>query len=298
VLMMARMCMSYQVYQMPAGHLGSATSRPISACMSFRWKLGSLGGETLRSIGGKPGKGGVAVAARHLAGRSAINYSSRSKSGSILGLRMLRDDAIAKFVDETLLQRAIQTQLFYFQEFRDGFKKQWLEHFLGHEGLMNYHGFGGLQVSADEYLREMFNSPPVEHEVKMSWGSRLAGGSKDNPYLQQQPKYNYYMETVHPQKVCKGLMDIREQLRVEWLTDLPVMHAEDELFEEAFRRLEEAQEAAMIKMDSNSSTRTFRRRLGSAEKFSKQQQDEERFGTWNWDRYGTGGNEEGDAREK
>ena len=29
-------------------------------------------------------------------------------------------------------QRAVQTQLYYFQEFRDGFKKQWLEDFLEH----------------------------------------------------------------------------------------------------------------------------------------------------------------------
>jgi hypothetical protein len=30
------------------------------------------------------------------------------------------------------MQRAVQTQLYYFQEFRDGFKKQWLENFLDH----------------------------------------------------------------------------------------------------------------------------------------------------------------------
>ena len=112
------------------------------------------------------------------------------------------------------LQRAVQTQLYYFAEFRDGFKRQWLERFLGHEGVMNYHGFGGLQVKAEDYIREMLFSPPVEHEVKMSWGNRLAGGSKDNPYLQQQPRYNSYTETIHPQKICKGLIEIREQLKV------------------------------------------------------------------------------------
>ena len=49
---------------------------------------------------------------------------------------------------------------------------------------MNFHGFGGLYVAADDYLKEMLNRAPVEHEVKMSWGNRLSGGSKDNPYLQ------------------------------------------------------------------------------------------------------------------
>ena len=187
-----------------------------------------------------------------------------------------------------------QTQLFYFQEFRDGFKRQWLEKFLDHEGLMNYHGFGGLKVSADEYLTSMFNSPPVEHEVKMSWGSRLAGGSKHNPYLQEQPKYNYYMETIHPQKVCKGVMDIREQLKTEWLMDLPVMREEDELFKEAFRRLEQEQEADMKSWDSSTSTRTLRRRLGSKEeRMDKQQENEEKFGEWDWSNYDAVG--QGDA---
>ena len=69
----------------------------------------------------------------------------------------------------------LQTQLYYFAEFRDGFKKQWLENFLDHEGLMNYHGFGGLKVDTNEYLSSMLHSPPVEHEVKMSWGNRLGG---------------------------------------------------------------------------------------------------------------------------
>jgi hypothetical protein len=27
-------------------------------------------------------------------------------------------------------------------------------------------------------------SPPQEHEVVATWGNRLAGGSKDNPFLQ------------------------------------------------------------------------------------------------------------------
>lgn len=213
-----------------------------------------------------------------------------------MGLTMSQD-GVANFLDDLLLQRAVQTQLFYFQEFRDGFKRQWLENFLDHEGLMNYHGFGGLKVSADEYLTSMFNSAPVEHEVKMSWGSRLAGGSKDNPYLQQQPTYNYYMETVHPQKICKGVMEIREQLKLEWITDLPVMREEDDLFKDAFQRLKEAQEDAMMNLDSSRSTRTLSRRPGSKEKMDKQKQDEEKYGKWDWDSYDAvgGGDDVGDV---
>jgi len=159
---------------------------------------------------------------------------------------MQGEEAVTALLDSLLCQRSVQTQLYYFAEFRDGFKKQWLENFLDHGGLMNFHGFGGLKADAKTYLAEMFNSAPVEHEVRMSWGNRLAGGSKDNPYLQDKPKFNSYMETIHPQKICKGLMEIREQIKVEWLTDLPVMKEEDAMFRDAYRLLQEEQQASLL----------------------------------------------------
>lgn len=75
---------------------------------------------------------------------------------------------------------------------------------------------------------------------------------KTTLFLQNKPKFNSYTETVHPQKICKGLMDIREQLRVEWLTDLPVMKDEDAMFELAVQKLEAAQDAALSNPDTPS----------------------------------------------
>ena len=37
------------------------------------------------------------------------------------------------------------------------------------------------------------------------------------------PKYNSYKETIHPQKVCKGIMDIREQLKVRLVVVVVVL---------------------------------------------------------------------------
>jgi len=133
-------------------------------------------------------------------------------------------------LDDLLCQRAVQNQLYYFQEFRDGFKRQWLEHFLGHEGLYNFHGFGGLQCPAAEYLQTMMSSPPESHEIRMSWGNRYTGGSKDNPYLQNRERFETYEETVHPQKICKGIMDIREQIALEWIEDIEFVKTEDSIF--------------------------------------------------------------------
>jgi len=199
----------------------------------------------------------------------------RGVRDSGLKLDMQGEKAVTALLDNLLCQRSVQTQLYYFAEFRDGFKKQWLENFLDHGGLMNFHGFGGLKADARTYLAAMFNSAPVEHEVKMSWGNRLAGGSKDNPFLQDQPKFNSYMETVHPQKICKGLMDIREQIKVEWLTDLPVMKEEDAMFREAYRQLLEEQEASLLKPNSDE--------MGKVEEAKKSKEnDVYKYGDWGW----------------
>ena len=187
----------------------------------------------------------------------------------------------------------MQTQLFYFAEFRDGFKRQWLEKFLHHDGIMNYHGFGGLKNASSAYLEHMLNSPPVDHEVKVTWGNRLSGGSKNNPYLQSQPKYNSYKETIHPQKVCKGLLEIREQLQAEWLSDLPVMEEEDALFAHAVRTLEEEQEDMLQNEKQGGEegvgrTATLKRR-GLRDSAGKSDEDNDeatrKFGKWNWDHY-------------
>eukprot|EP00961_Rhodomonas_salina_P160472 2160332-Rhodomonas_salina.3 len=81
--------------------------------------------------------------------------------------------------------------------------------------IPNFHGFWGVhmsvhnamagtdmrlaeQVPASDYLSAMMESPPHVHEVRSSWGNRYTGGSKDNPYLQQQ-RFHTYNETIHPQ---------------------------------------------------------------------------------------------------
>jgi hypothetical protein len=55
------------------------------------------------------------------------------------------------------------------------------------------------------------------------------GGSRDNPFIQR-AAVKTYNETIHPQKLAKGIMDIREQLRMEWVQDLGTVEMEDWCF--------------------------------------------------------------------
>ncbi|EKX41074.1 hypothetical protein GUITHDRAFT_112807 [Guillardia theta CCMP2712] len=101
-------------------------------------------------------------------------------------------------------------------------------------------------MKAEVYLEKMLHSPPEEIEVQMRWGNRYGGGSKDNPYLKDTPRFNTYTETIHPQKICKGLMEIREQLLSEWVNDLAIVQHEDHLFWIQVHEEEELQRAENI----------------------------------------------------
>lgn len=98
-----------------------------------------------------------------------------------------------------------------------------------------------------------------EHIVfeQIGWGNRHNVGSKDNPYITR--KKEMYTETIHPQvlpscfhcifpwfcdslvqvrcdrsiapqKIVQGIMQIREQLVVEWIDDLALLEEEDQVF--------------------------------------------------------------------
>ena len=77
----------------------------------------------------------------------------------------------------------------------------------------------------------MLNSPPESYEVRQQWGNRFAGGSKNNPFLKPpEERFTSYNETVAPQKICKGIMEIREQLVSEWLEDLELIPQDNSQF--------------------------------------------------------------------
>jgi hypothetical protein len=92
------------------------------------------------------------------------------------------------------------------------------------------HAFGALS-GAKEYLEQMLQSPPESHEIRQQWGNRFAGGSKNNPFLKPpEERFTSYNETIAPQKICKGILDIREQLVAEWIEDLALIPLDNAQF--------------------------------------------------------------------
>ncbi len=77
----------------------------------------------------------------------------------------------------------------------------------------------------------MLQSPPESHEIKQQWGNRFAGGSKNNPFLKPpEDRFTSYNETIAPQKICKGILEIREQLVAEWIEDLALIPLDNAQF--------------------------------------------------------------------
>ena len=80
-------------------------------------------------------------------------------------------------------------------------------------------------------MEDMLHSPPKSYEVRQQWGNRFAGGSKNNPFLKPpEERFTSYNETVAPQKICKGIMEIRDQLVLEWIDDLGLIPQDNSQF--------------------------------------------------------------------
>lgn len=133
-----------------------------------------------------------------------------------------------------LCQRTVQTQIDYYRSFKNDFATDWLVRFSEQRmgcrrlytsrrgsssgGYLHYHK--GMGVAAwDKYLLGVMGAPVESHEVRVVWGSRLGGGSPENPYLPKK-KARTYTDSIYPAKVARQLISIRETLAEEWTDDL------------------------------------------------------------------------------
>jgi len=93
-------------------------------------------------------------------------------------------DSPSELLQNLLLQCAIQTQLSYYNEFKNECRAHWLESFLGHEhlqvervsdyggGRQKYKGItGGLRCRWDVYLRTMLGAETETFEVRYKIGT-------------------------------------------------------------------------------------------------------------------------------
>lgn len=134
-----------------------------------------------------------------------------------------------------LCQRAVQTQIKYYRDFKNDFATDWLLRFSEQRmgcrrlytsrrgsssgGFLHYHkGMGS--AGWDEYLLGVMSAPVESHEVSVVWGSRVGGGSPENPYLPKKQAVRTYTDSVEPARVARQLLSIRETLAEEWIDDL------------------------------------------------------------------------------
>lgn len=129
-------------------------------------------------------------------------------------------------LDRFLVQRAVQTQIYYLHELRDGPSAGFLANFHEHAGIERYHGFDALHAEPTEYIDTLLASPPVVVSVRASWGSTSWRGSPGNPYMEQQREATHDI-TIYPDRIGASLLRVRDEIAEELTADLDLIAHED-----------------------------------------------------------------------
>lgn len=137
-----------------------------------------------------------------------------------------------------LMQRAIQTQLYYLSDLRDEPTYVWLRSFLGHDHLDDRGRFNKLDGMRCPdgwlgYLRQLEQAPHFTITVELA-PPRLSAQQKRNPYLAQQATGRSYEETIMPSKLSKTLRTVARSLEKEWMPVLTETAATDRKRVEVF----------------------------------------------------------------
>ncbi|KAG8460710.1 hypothetical protein KFE25_011485 [Diacronema lutheri] len=142
-----------------------------------------------------------------------------ARSAARPAMSLSRHDRI---FDKFLLQRAVQTQIYYLNELHDQPSARFIANFLDHQGIDTYHGFDGLRVDAEDYIQKLLESPPTTVQVRSSWGSVSWGGSPGNPHLSQHASATHDF-VVYPDRIGAALLRVRDQIADEVSADLDVL---------------------------------------------------------------------------
>lgn len=134
-------------------------------------------------------------------------------------------------IGRLLLQRSIQTQLYYLADLRDEPTYMWLREFLGHDHLDDKGRFNELDGLHAEggwrgYLAELEGAPPKTITVQLA-PPRLSAQQMRNPYLAAQAVGRTYEETIDPAKISRTIRAVARSLEREWADDLAELAAED-----------------------------------------------------------------------
>ena len=136
-------------------------------------------------------------------------------------------------ISNLLMQRAIQTQLYYLADLRDEPTYMWLRKFLnqGHlDDKGRFNELDGLRCHGGwtSYLEQLENAPPFSITVQLA-PPRLSAQQQRNPYLAAQAAVGRsYEETVLPYKISQTLRTVARSLHMEWVSVLMKLAEDDQ----------------------------------------------------------------------
>ncbi|KAL7490528.1 hypothetical protein ACHAWT_000100 [Skeletonema menzelii] len=134
-------------------------------------------------------------------------------------------------ISSLLMQRAIQTQLYYLADLRDEPTYMWMREFLNHGHLDDkgrFNELDGLRCDGgwQYYLEQLESAPSFSITVQLA-PPRLSAQQKRNPYLAAQSVGRSYEETIMPSKISQTLRTVARSLETEWVPVLIKIAEED-----------------------------------------------------------------------
>lgn len=175
------------------------------------------------------------------------NFSSECRSQSLIILqKSSSDDHDGDIVERNqvrcdiqnfLTQRAIQSFMYLCESVRDPHSVKWLEEFLGVPNQLNYHGVGMTYLEHykewDGPLVALSQQPKDVMIVSAKRRGRGHGGwSKDNPFLEE--RFVEFEIDIDPVSLASRILQVREQLAREWVSDLELIQTANEQILESY----------------------------------------------------------------
>ena len=163
--------------------------------------------------------------------RSAVTATTAA-AGESLQSSTPRPERTGKHaISSLLMQRAIQTQLYYLADLRDEPTYMWMREFLNHGHLDDkgrFNELDGLRCDGgwQYYLEQLESAPSFSITVQLA-PPRLSAQQKRNPYLAAQAVGRSYEETIMPSKISQTLRTVARSLETEWVPVLIKIAEED-----------------------------------------------------------------------
>ena len=179
-----------------------------------RRAFGTAAGARAPGIG-VPGRASVSAAVSR--DRGAVRMSLRDRDGAG------EEEQMRRMAKNFVTQRAVQTLLFTLDQTGQRADFDWIEGYMGHQGLSAVHNYGALRCGWRDYLSGMLRVPEQTLTKTVEY---YRGGSKGNPFLQ--PNTHEVTETISPRRLAATIMELRAEISGEWARDLQLIAVENQ----------------------------------------------------------------------